>query len=681
MFSVDGLVSGLDTESIIEGSLSIQQSRIDRLTAQKAEYAQEQTAFDSIETKLLSLQSSMSRILRSSNNAFDQFTAKSSDEELLAATSSSNSVAGTYRFRAVQLAQAHQLKSGGFKSSTEQINTGTIDIRVGDRAVDTIRIDDDNNTVEVLVDAINAGSADVSATLIDDGSDSETPLRILITSRHTGASNEISITNSLGGRRDRGEEVEATQPDFTSPAVQDALDAQVRIGNGEGAITIASDTNEFDDLIPGVKLDILGVDPDKDILVTVAADSSETVAGVQGFVDAYNDVVEFIGTNSKYDSEKNSAGLLLGNRTAASVLSNLQSAINSVVGGVNESLNTLTAIGISTEDDGKLSLDVSQLTAVLDGEVDGVGVDDIRRLFATDGQSDNRGVEFILGTARTQPSPTDPITGELLPYEVEITRAAEKANLVGAGDLAETMVIDNSNNELTLSLDSVEIAIEIPEGSYTQDELAKQLKTLVNSAPDIGSREATFAVEDGKLSIESASYGRSSKVEILSGSAISTLGLTEGQLEVGVDVAGVFRIEVPGEDEKITEQATGNGRLLSGARDNEYTGDMQVRSTLLPRQITESGDANLTVTRGLGAALDAVISDLVDADGGTLSSTQDGLARQIESIDVSIGRLEEQLEARRERLTAEFAALESTLAELQSAGDTVTSGLNSLVTS
>ena len=113
MFSVDGLVSGLDTTAIIEGSLSIQQRRIDRLSLQKQDILDEQAAFKSMEAQLLSLQGSMSGILRSTNNAFDQYSATSSDEDLLIASTKSDATAGTYRFRTMQLAQAQQLKSNG----------------------------------------------------------------------------------------------------------------------------------------------------------------------------------------------------------------------------------------------------------------------------------------------------------------------------------------------------------------------------------------------------------------------------------------------------------------------------------------------------------------------------------------------------------------------------------------
>lgn len=673
MFSVDGLVSGLDTTAIIEGSLSIQQRRIDRLSLQKQEILDEQAAFKTMEAQLLSLQGSMSSILRSTNNAFDQYTASSSDEELLIASTKSNATAGTYRFRTMQLAQAHQLKSNGFASRTDEIDKGTLEIRVGNRAVASVEVGDSNNTVQGLIDSINAQAPDVRATIVDDGSDSPQPLRILLTSEHTGSENQISLNFTSSG------EGAAAAVDFSGPEVQAALDAQIRIGDGPGAITVASDTNEFDDLIPGVVVDLVRADPDKDVFVTVAADTSQTVDAVKSFVDSYNSVIEFINSNSAYDDETNTGGLLLGDRTAASVQSTLQTVMSTVVKGVNSSLNTLTSVGISTTFEGKLSLDTGRLQEVIDGDVAGVGIDDIRRLFAIDGQSDNQGIQFVLGTGKTQASPIDPETGNPLPFEVEINRAATQANLIAGGQLAANTTIDAGNNELKLMLDAMEISVTIPSGDYTQTDLARQLEALINAAPNIGGREAFVGVQDNLLSIRSASYGRTSEVEILEGSAMASLGLTAGDIEKGGDVGGVFRVQVPGESELRTEKALGNGQILTGDIDNEYTADLRIRSTLTENQITPLRDGYMTVTRGIGAALDAAIDKLLDTDGGTLTSRQDAMSRDLETIDENIARLEDQLESRREALTREFAALETTISELQSVGNSLASGLNSLV--
>lgn len=671
MFSVDGLASGLDTAAIIEGALASRQARINRLNVQRQDIAEEQTAFKTIEGQLFGLQGSLRNILRSSNNVFDSKSAASSDEEAVEVSASSSAVAGAYQLRVVELAQNHQIKSNGYGDEADLVGTGSLIVQVGKRAQTSITVDE-GTTLQGLANAINSQSADVRATIIDDGS-SESPLRLVIASRHSGSDNEISIESDLLGG------VGVTSPDFSGPAVQDAQDAQVKIGTGEGAITISSQDNQFDDLIAGVSLDVLRADPDTDILITISEDTSSVVDAVDGFVSAYNDVVEFISSNSGYDPDSNQAGLLLGNRSAANIQSKLRSALNTVVEGVNESVSTLTSIGISTTATGKLSLNKSRLQDMLAGRVEGAGIDDIRRLFAIDGQSDNPGVEFLLGTNKTSASPQDPVTGDLLPYEIEITRAASVAQIVGAAPLLEATIINSSNSTFQIEVDRTAIKVEIPTGSYSRDELAEQLETLINTSPDRAGRSVEIDLKPtNELVIASTSYGDASTIKILTGTGNPPLGLLPDTASVGQDVAGVFRVELPGEERRKQEDAIGNGRTLTGISENDYTAQLQVKSTLQTNQIGAETDARMTVTRGLGAALDAALSEILKTGTGELASLQDRYTAEVEAIDDNIEQVESRLEARREALARQFAALEVTLAELQSTGDALTSSLLTL---
>ena len=431
MFTVDGLISGFDTTAIVEGSLALRQALIDRLNVQKQEIAQEQTVFGTIEGQLLGLQGSLRTVLRSTNNAFDGRVATSSDEEAVGVSASAGAAPGLHKVRVSQLAQAHQVSSNEYANRSDEIPTGTFRIRTSGRSEAAITVNAENNTLQGLVDSINAASDDVSASIIDDGSNSDTPLRVLLTSRHTGTDGAIEIEHNLGERRLRGEEgggsASAVIPDFTGPAVQEAQDAKLLIGSGDGAIAVSSENNQFDELFDGITIDALRADPDKEISINVTEDSDSVVEAVEGFVDSYNQVIEFIDANSTFNTETNTGGILLGNRTAGVVQSRIRNAVGGVVEGLGSSLRTLSSIGISTDTQGRLSLNKSELQDIVTGKVEGAGIDDIRRLFAIDGQSDTPGVEFLLGTNNTKASPIDPETGEPIPYQVEINRVASSA--------------------------------------------------------------------------------------------------------------------------------------------------------------------------------------------------------------------------------------------------------------
>lgn len=204
--TIDGLASGLDTTKIIDGLLSVQAQRVALLQAKEGKIVQQQSAFKNVEAKLLAMQSDISRLGRAQNGVFDGKLVTSSNEDLLTAAASSTATPGVYSLRVNSLARAHQIASQGFDDRDSTITQGSIQIRVGDGATTTITIDGTNNTLSGLASAINSSGAGVTATIIQDGSDSRTqPHRLMLTSNNTGATNAITITNGLaadgGGAR------------------------------------------------------------------------------------------------------------------------------------------------------------------------------------------------------------------------------------------------------------------------------------------------------------------------------------------------------------------------------------------------------------------------------------------------------------------------------------------------
>lgn len=648
----DGLNSGIDTAAIVEGLLDIQQTQLDRTELKRQGILQQQAAFQSLEAQLVSFRSSASTLSKTRNNVFEAKTISVSDENAILATASSDAAPGVYQLTVDSFARAHQVASQGFASDTSEITQGTFTLQQGDRPPAEITIDGSNNTVQGLVDAINLAGTDVQAALIKDGSTTD-PYRILLTSSETGEANAITLTNSLAA--DSGDAVKPTF-DFGVP-VQEATNAAVRLGSGAGAIVIENSTNELDDIIPGVSLEVLQQDEDKTITLKIGQDTGGAIEAVQNFVDSYNSLTTFINDQTRYSEGTGEAGLLLGNRSVIQIQNQLQSELQKVVPGLNTSVNRLSTVGIGFTDQGTLTFDSSKLKNVLEGEVEGASANDVKRLFALDGASTNQGIEFILGTSRTQETDS--------PIEVDISQAAEQASITSTNSLAGGTIVNSFNNELTLSLDGASLDVTLAEGFYSDEELAAQLESVINAHPDAAGRRVIVGVTDdgaggNKLTITSGTYGESSKVQIESGSALVGLGLSGSESDEGVDVAGVFRI-----NGKV-EQATGRGRVLVGERDNEFTDDLQVRVTLTADQITSDSEGELSITRGTSSRLGRLIANMQNSESGILKTVNDRFEQQAEDILDSIEQQKEIFDTQEQELLAQFVALESALTELKS---------------
>ncbi|MCA9075323.1 MAG: flagellar filament capping protein FliD [Planctomycetaceae bacterium] len=648
MLTIDGIVSGIDTEAIISGLLEVQQKQIDLLQGRSDKVAAQQGAFQGIQTQLQALRSEAGRLASSLNSVFDARQVNVSDEDAILATASNQASQGIYQVKVNSLARAHQVASQGFADADASITQGTLTLQLGDASPVTLTIDSTNDTLQGLATAINDSDAGVSATIIQDGSGGGTPYRLLLTGEETGASQTISITNNLAATGGG-----ASQPAFdTGNPVQAAADASVTLGSGPGAITVFSETNTVDTLIGGVTLTLRQADVNKEVTLSVEPDTEPAVLAVGDFVDSFNQLVDFVNALSEFDAESGEGGILLGNRNVTSILNSVRTTLLEVVLGLNGNANRLTSIGISVNDDGQLEFDESALRDVLNGQNSDIEASDLKRLFALDGQSTHASIRFISGSSRTQATST--------PYQVDITQAAERASVTATNTLAaEPITIDGTNNTFSLTVDGAASGdLTLTAGDYTAQELADHIESVVNSASTLAGRNVSVNLESGSLSLTSETYGSKSSITVGSGTANATLGFAGGETDIGQDVAGTFIVDGQ------TESATGRGQLLIGESDNEFTADLQLRVSLTSADVVAGPEGEITITRGVAARLDQVINDYLDPVSGRLKTLNDGFDETIDSIQQSIDRQTAVFEQQREAIVQEFIALESAISEL-----------------
>lgn len=643
--NINGVVSGIDTDNIVSGLLKIQQQQLDRMALRKNGIQQRQAAFKTVESRLLSLRADAGALSRNTNNPLTRLSVKPSDDKAISATASATAVPGVYQMTIDATAQAHQVASQGFADTDSEITQGTFEIRLGSGDPKTITIDGNNNNLSDLSAAINSSGTGISATVVKDSAGGTTPYRLLLSSSKTGASNQITVTNNLAA--DSGSSVKPVI-NFGTP-VQAASDARVTLGSGAGAIAVTSSTNQFKDAIGGVSFDLLQPTVGETVSLTVAKDNSAAVAAVQSFVDSFNSVLNYISENSKYNEASDEGGLFLGNQSAAKIQQTLRTTVQNVVPGANPLANRLSTVGIRFNDSGTLVLDKAKLENALNGNIEGVTADDVKRLFSFGGQSTNSGMSFVLGSTRTQASTSG--------YQIDISQAAEQATITGAV-VAGSTVITSANRSLELKLDGKTATVQLNEGTYTAQQLADHIEKIINESEEFPAREINVSLASGALHLTSAKYGLTSDLEIVSGTAIADLGLTAGLKDNGRDVVGSFIVNGK------TEAAVGRGRLLTGDPDNENTADLQVQITLSPSDIVAGAEGTITVSRGLASSLDQVVGKLLNNEDGLLTSVDDGFDGQLKSLQTSIDRQTKLFDLQEQSIRKQFQALETAISQL-----------------
>lgn len=643
--NINGVVSGIDTDNIVSGLLEIQQQQLDRMALRKNGFQQRQAAFKTVESRLLSLRADAGALSRNTNNPLTRLSVKASDDEAISATASASAIPGVYQMTIDATAKAHQVASQGFADTDSEITQGTFEIRLGSGDPKSITIDSNNNNLSDLASAINSSGTGISATIVKDSAGGATPYRLLLSSSKTGASNQITVTNNLAA--DNGSAVKPVI-NFGTP-VQAASDARVTLGSGAGAISVTSSTNQFKEAIGGVSFDLLQPTIGQTVSLTVAKDNTAAVAAVQSFVDSFNGVLNYISENSKYNEAAQEGGLFLGNQSAAKIQQTLRTTVQNVVPGANPLANRLSTVGIRFNDSGTLVLDKAKLEDALNGNIEGVSADDVKRLFSFGGQSTNSGISFVLGSTRTQASTSG--------YQIDISQAAEQATITGTAVAAST-VITSANRSLELKLDGETATVQLNEGTYTAQQLADHLEQIINESESFPSREINVSLSGGALQLTSAKYGLTSDLEVKSGTAVADLGLTVGLKDNGRDVVGSFVVNGQ------TEAAVGRGRLLTGDPDNENTADLQVQITLSPSEVVAGAEGTLTVSRGLASSLDQVLGKLLDNEDGLLTSVDDGFDGQLKSLQTSIDRQTKLFDLQQQSIRKQFQALETAISQL-----------------
>lgn len=230
--SFQGLVSGLNTDQIVQALLAPEQGEITGLQNQQAGIIQHETIYKTLQADLTALQSAVNSLTSTTDSVFDGRTATSSNTNLATASASSNALPGQYSFTVNSLAQTQQIASQGFDSANSIITQGTFQFQVGSGTVNTITIGSSNDTLQGLANAINNANAGVTASIVNDGSSSQ-GYHLLLTSNQSGTANAITITNNLAASSSG-----ALRPELNSTYIGSAVTAS----NWSGTATPTSNS-------------------------------------------------------------------------------------------------------------------------------------------------------------------------------------------------------------------------------------------------------------------------------------------------------------------------------------------------------------------------------------------------------------------------------------------------------
>ena len=344
--SVDGLISGMDTTSLVSQLI---QAEAGPQTALKTRLSASQTAasaYRTVNTTFAAVRAAAEALTTGSVTAARKATTTSANVTASAATTA---VAGSsITFTVASLASTQTVLSNSeWAAPTTAVDTqepawpidildangvskGTVSIAPG-------------ATLAEAVAAINTADLGVKASVVKVGTDR---YRLQVTSATPGAAGAFTLKSATEDAITAGSKFVATSP---------GADATIDLGGG---ITASSSSNTFADLLSGVSVTVSKVDATP-VTLTVAADTDAVASKMQTLVDAINSALTNVKTYTS--TATGSTAALKGEYAVTSLAGQLLNAVSSAVG----SDGSPAQLGLQLTKDGKVTFDKAKFSTAL----------------------------------------------------------------------------------------------------------------------------------------------------------------------------------------------------------------------------------------------------------------------------------------------------------------------------
>lgn len=678
-----GAGSGIDTVNLTKQLVEIERAAPQQRIDSKRDKAESQISDYGLLSNAMATLQDAAAVLSKPEGLFSKTASYTESNALVPVGLETDVQAGTYKFTVEEVAASQSLTSAVFNSVDDAVGEGVLTFRFGKVTDDgngamaaggfeqdleaediQITIDSSNNSLEGLRDAINDADFGVQASIVNNGVDGY----VLQISAASGASNELEITvEEAGGAPSNNDNTGLSRFSFNETAsqmtqYQSGADAKLTI-NG---MTVYRDSNSIDDIVPGLKLDVIDAAPGVPVTITITDDKAFAEQNIRDFIEAFNVFLEAIepavGTYEKEneDGDKETVyGSLANDPLAKSMLSQIRSVIANAIPGLSDSsaFSTLGTIGIRTELDGTLSIDEETFSAAIDDHFS-----DIQKLFAPSTDSSSDSIYINSYSAKTR-------SGE---FDVNITTAPSQGEYQGGalGGLAAFPDFDSTGQvyDFSVNVDGTQSgSLIIPEGVYAdQSAMAQAIQDLINSDSTIveagKSVTVSYDSDNNRFDITSNAFGSGSNVSVVTAS-------TDIETDLGIAVAaGTAGTTVAGTINDVS--AFGSAQVLLPSLGQPGEG-----LALIVKPGATTG--TVSFSRGFAGELESLLENFLGSNG-LIATKEANLEDNIEKLDEDEERLNRRMTSYEERMMNQFIAMERIINGLNTSGSFLDNLINTL---
>lgn len=360
---IDGLVSGLDTTSLINSLMQLEAAP-QAVLKQKSSTAQSLvSALQALNVKVASLAENAAAAAKATS--WDAYRATSSSSAVTA-TTTAGAQAGSLSFSVDSVATARVAVSAQVRDDGSLV-TGmppAVTVRTADGRL--VTVEPTSGSLADIADALNAAAdAGVKVTVVR-VTNGETPMyRLQFTGTTTGSAGNFKVFAGTA------EEVAAgTAPRLDTTLVHAATDATVTLWKGVPGLerSFTQSSNTFSGLITGVDVTVAKVtEPDETVTVTVARDEAALKNLAKNLVSGLGVVLSEIASRTAVTSTTGAdgktsvtGGLFTGDTAVRSLQQRLVEAASYPVDGTSPS-----SVGIVLGRDGTFTFDEAAFSAAL----------------------------------------------------------------------------------------------------------------------------------------------------------------------------------------------------------------------------------------------------------------------------------------------------------------------------
>ncbi|NVO22092.1 flagellar filament capping protein FliD [Donghicola mangrovi] len=412
-------------------------------------------------------------------------------------------ITGTTTIEVEQMATPQVLAFGGFTGLTEELRAGTLQIEFGtwDDSVPSVFTADATRSIESLnvtegmtlsdlADQLTALDG-MAAQVIDIG-DGTFSLGLLA---DYGLKNAIRITATDDPAATTGASLSAL--DMTDQVedvqMQAASNAKLKV-NG---ISIIRQSNEVDDIIPGVSFNIAGY-TSVPATVQIEVNSDAAKSAMQDLVDAFNTSINLIDELGSRGFDGSAKGALAGDTSISSLKREMQSMLSQGLTGFKDRPVFLADIGVRTERDGSLTLDQDVLEKAM------TDMPEVFEAIMRDGLNTNTPGVTVSGTPATTATPgrytvtRDPITGEASIGGITMSNRGTEDGVTTYAMLTGPL------KGITIAMESTVETATIDFGRSFVSNMTTQIDDWLSNNGTLARREDVFAniVSDAALELE-----------------------------------------------------------------------------------------------------------------------------------------------------------------------------------